>query len=223
MGASVPKQFLSLAGKPVLVHSLERFLQAGYDGVFCLVVPAEYMEESARILDTVDQGGRHVRVVAGGRHRHESTIRGLRVILAAAASGDMVLIHDVARPIVEESELERLIGALPETGDESVGIASLVAPITETLVRASRLPGPLECTVNRQEYFAVKTPQAARIFRLEAMLAAERGEGREYTDLLTWGEAHGVRGRLVAAGPRNVKLTHPADLPYLERLLDSSD
>ncbi len=222
MGAGKPKQFLPLAGRPVLLHSLDLFAALEPDRSIVLVCPANYIEET-RILLAETSYRMRVELVAGGADRHGSTLAGLEAVLdhAGDQADDLVLIHDAARPLIERKEVERLIQAFAD--DSDLQLASLAAPISETIVEAGALPGPLSRTADRSRFFAVKTPQAARAAVLRRMRdrdsTAAAARRPAYTDLLTWGEAHGIQGGLVPAGPRNHKLTHPDDLPWFESLL----
>lgn len=230
MGAGRPKQFLALGGRPVLLHSLETFTSLELGGAMCLVAPHLYIEETERILRARKSQDLSIQVVAGGADRHASTVAGLKAIFdREPADTDVVLIHDVARPLIQGDEVERLVQAFWE--DPDLEVASLAAPITETIVQAQGLPGQMDRSVDRSQYFAIKTPQAASVAVLRRMLAPPHKDGGgtfsgsdsqpAYSDLLTWGEAHGIPGRLIPAGPRNLKLTHPDDLPWLESLLGS--
>ncbi|MEQ9366829.1 MAG: IspD/TarI family cytidylyltransferase [Leptospirales bacterium] len=226
MGAGQPKQFLLLAGRPVLAHSVAAFIDFKSVAAIHLVAPPNYIEETGRILE--GEGVRdRIQVVPGGSDRHASTLAGLAAVLARQpADEDLVLIHDAARPLVQGAEIEALIQVFSQ--DPGRELASLAAPISETIVEADALPGPLARSVDRTRFFAVKTPQAARVACLRRMIAEDEAGANQstdspgpYTDLLTWGEAHGIQGALVPADPRNLKLTHPGDLPYLSSLLDS--
>ena len=162
MGAERPKQFLPLGHRTVLAYSVETFDRAAFDGEFCLVAPHDYIEETARTLPPRLVSGASIQLVIGGADRHASTLAGLDAILTGSPDdADLVLFHDVARPLIEDDELRRLVGAF--ANDSELELASLAAPITETIVRAAQLPGRLTQTVNREEYFAIKTPQAARV------------------------------------------------------------
>lgn len=219
MQSERPKQFLELAGRPVLVHSLERFVNWRPDMRLLLVAPEAWLDESRRVLEAAPGlQDRTVPVVAGGASRHASTIAGLAALEAEFAPSDasLVLFHDAARPLLSMDELDRLLAAFADPDAEAI---SLAAPLAETIVEADTLPGPIARTADRSRFFAVKTPQAARLSALRRMLALHEGAEVEYTDLLTWAEACGVEGRLAAAGPNNLKLTQPGDLPVLERLL----
>ncbi len=243
MGATRPKQFLNLGDRPVLQHSLDTFLAwtppkdlSANRGGCIVVAPAAYRDETMHVLTHIpalrgilsDLSAPHptggvtensesvAGVVEGGTNRHESTLHGLAALAPHLRDGDAVFIHDAARPLIEDAELTALCRAI--FAKDSSGIASLAGPVTETIVKGRSLPGAFEHSVDRNEYFAIKTPQA---FTTTVLRRLQNFTG-SFTDLLTWGEAAGIRGELVPAGPRNIKLTHAADLPYLETLLRSS-
>jgi len=229
MQSDRPKQFLELAGRPVLLHSLERFAAWRPDATLLVVAPEIHWNETRTLLGESSLAERQIPIAVGGASRHASALAGLTAALAAgareapgASEESLILFHDAARPLITADELDRLVEAF---ADPAVRIASLAAPVSETIVEAEALPGPLARTADRNRYFAIKTPQAGRISALLTMLERseqidlERGGAPfEYTDLLTWGEACGETGTLIAAGPANLKLTQPEDLPLLERL-----
>lgn len=213
VGAAQPKQFLQLHGKPVLLHSIEAIHQARPAARLVVVAPAEHLEATRRLAESLFDA-----LVVGGATRHASTLAALEALpLATLPEADLVLIHDAARPILEAAELDELEAAVARSRD---GIASLVAPLTETVVEAAVVSGPMLRPLDRTRLFAVKTPQAARAAALRTML--QRAPEGEYTDLLTWAAAAGLGAELAPAGQRNLKLTSLHDLAVLERLLSGS-
>lgn len=246
MGSNRPKQFLQLGDQPVLAHSaatlaevLRQAVRATAESAcFCAVAPHPYIEETRQILEqNLARAPAHassmpvpeldLEVVVGGADRHKSTLAGLRAVLAKTTErpgSDVVLVHDAARPLIDAAEVERLVRVF---ADLDVVVASLASALTETIVRADALPGTVSACVDRSEFAAVKTPQALRLdVARELIQRTDRGEfsgaERGFTDLLTWAAAAGLPAQLVPAGLRNLKLTHPADLPWLESLLDRS-
>lgn len=214
VGAGRPKQFLELGGKAVLLHSVETIRQTAPRARLLLVAPASFIEESARItVGLVDS------VVAGGDSRHQSSLAGLAALpLEAVADSDAVFFHDVARPLVTAAEIDRLRQALGRSPD---GLASLVGPVTETVVEGDGLEGTMLRPLDRSRLFAVKTPQAAFAGTLRRMIT--EAPLADYTDLLTWAYAAGRHGGLAAASERNLKLTSPGDLSLLESMLQKTN
>ena len=130
--------------------------------------------------------------------------------------GTPVVLHDGARPFLQQDEIDRLLAAFR---NPQVEVASLARPIPETLVVAGAIPGPITGTVDRELYFSIQTPQAARAGVLRSLM--NEAPGDQFTDLLTWAEASGRKGWLVPSDARNIKVTVPADLQLAERWLES--
>ncbi len=225
MAADRPKQFLPVAGRPALLRALDAFLGwKRLNGRLALVAPSAFLDETTRMVQEA-YPDRLFPVVPGGETRHASTLAGLAALGVTPggtdlAADDAIYIHDAARPLIETDELERLRELFAT--NPSVRIASLAGPVSETVVEASGLPGAMERSADRSRLFAIKTPQAARVGMFIELLRRNAAATAEYTDLLTWGEAVGVQGYLVEAGPRNVKLTRPEDLIFVEALLSHS-
>lgn len=214
MKSDIPKQFLTLQGKPVLYWSVKSLLQIGSLDSLHLVVHPEFTEESRAILkeavgDRILPGGFHT--ITGGSSRHGSTLMGLESVSSIASeSNDTILIHDAARPVLTDDELSGLIQSIREGNP----VASLAARITDTIVQADNFPGKIQKRLDRNVLFSIKTPQAASYETLVEL--AKLPEEESFTDLLTWAEKGGVSGFLVEASPFNHKITIPSDLPLFE-------
>lgn len=223
MGGSLPKQFLKIGDMPILAYSLRTYWSWDRRGRLVVVGNTDYLdktEETAR--EYIEKLGISSesdawKVVPGGASRHSSTLAGLNALRPYLNDNDVIFIHDAARPAIELNDLDRLAD-LFETNMEC-NIASLASIITDTLVRGTGLPGKNIERLNREEIYAVKTPQAMRASVLDQLLGVPESE--EFTDLLSWGQAAGMDGFLVESGPNNIKLTTPVDLQHLELILTS--
>ena len=187
-GGPLPKQFASVAGRPMVAHSVASLSAHPRIDEVVVVVAADQMERAGAALADV-------RLVAGGPTRRESVRNGLSVVGDAV---DRVLVHDAARPFVSSAVVDRLLAALDES-DGSVPVLT----VADTLVS---LGGE---TVDRTPLRRVQTPQA---FRLEALLAAHAGwTGAEPTDDAQMVRALGGDVALVQGDPMLDKVTHPED------------
>jgi 2-C-methyl-D-erythritol 4-phosphate cytidylyltransferase len=201
------KQDIALVGRPVLAWTLRAL--AAVRGVQGLVVavPREDVAAWRRRL----RGHRKVRaVVAGGAERQASVARALA---AVPADVPWVVVHDGVRPCVTPGLVRRVL-----EGARAAGAAVAALPVAETLKRAAA-GGWIAATVPRDGLWAVQTPQA---FRAELLREAHRraaAEGVVATDDAALVERLGVRVRLVAGLPGNVKITRPEDLPLARALL----
>lgn len=215
LGAGLAKQFVPIAGRPVLVWTLERLLACGVAAI-TVALPAE---EVAGAPSLFAAGLRRpeaaaavpLRWVAGGASRQES----VALCLAATPGGaeDLVLVHDGARPAVAVEDVAATIAAALEADGAILG-----RPMDDTVKRTAA--GLVVGTLERGDLFRAETPQVFRRRVLERAVAEARAEGRWATDeaALVEGMA-GVRVRAVAASWPNPKLTRPSDVAWLTGLL----
>lgn len=204
MGGGIPKQFLPLAGKPLLMHTIERFADALPAARLIVVLPADQRVRWASLCEEHDFTVPHT-VVSGGATRFESVKNGLR----EAAESEVVGIHDGVRPLVSKDLIFRVLEA-----SSTFGAAIPAVPVTDSL----REVGPSSSRpVDRGRFVAVQTPQ---FFRTSLLLKAyEQAYSPAFTDDASVVEAVGVKVELVAGDPANVKVTTPVDLSVAEALL----
>ncbi|UFN50681.1 bifunctional 2-C-methyl-D-erythritol 4-phosphate cytidylyltransferase/2-C-methyl-D-erythritol 2,4-cyclodiphosphate synthase [Roseomonas sp. OT10] len=199
-GAAAPKQFLPLAGKPVLRHAAEALLAEGLvDALLPVCAPAE-----AGRVATLLEGLPALAPVAGGATRQDSVRAGLEAL--AADPPAIVLVHDGARPVVPAGTVAALLAALQ---DRAGAIPAL--PVSDTLKRGEG--GAIAATVPREGLFRAQTPQA---FRFPVLLAGHRAAAPGATDDAALLEAMGEAVALVPGSEENVKVTFPEDLARLE-------
>jgi 2-C-methyl-D-erythritol 4-phosphate cytidylyltransferase len=210
MNASCPKQYLPVAGKSMLAHVLETFAAAPrIDQVFLVVSPDDaYVDEVmfalARLTDKITV------VREGGATRQGSVLNGLRAMEGRISKSDWVLVHDAARPGLDQELVGRLIDRLQ---DDPVG-GLLALPVVDTLKRS----GPdnrAEATVAREGLWAAQTPQMFRY----ALLRAALEQCAQVTDEASAVEALGLRPKLIEGSARNFKITLPGDIALAERFL----
>lgn len=209
MGAAFPKQYLTLAGKPVLGHVMQTFLDASaIDHTFVVVSP-----EDDHISGIAAEGASALKLTIlrnGGATRRESVLNGLRAMAGHAGEDDWVLVHDAARPGLTCGLIERLVAAL---ADDPVG-GLLALPVVDTLKRAGS-DGRAEQTVPRERLWAAQTPQ---MFRYGLLMRALE-QAPDVTDEAGAVEMLGLKPRLVEGTPRNFKITLPHDLALAEMYL----
>ncbi|CAO3406599.1 bifunctional 2-C-methyl-D-erythritol 4-phosphate cytidylyltransferase/2-C-methyl-D-erythritol 2,4-cyclodiphosphate synthase [Azospirillum largimobile] len=207
-GAERPKQYLDLAGKPVLRRTVESFLShPQVTGVRVVIDPAwrDAYDAAVSGLGLPDP-------VAGGASRQESVRNGLEA-LAADGAPDLVLIHDAARPLIDEATIGAVIAAL----DDQPGAIAAV-PVADTLKRGN--DGTIGTTVDREGLWRAQTPQG---FRFLAILEAHRAAaGLSLTDDAAVAERAGLAVALVPSKEDNFKVTTPDDLTRASRAIMSS-
>ncbi|HKJ43446.1 MAG TPA: 2-C-methyl-D-erythritol 4-phosphate cytidylyltransferase [Sunxiuqinia sp.] len=206
MGATVPKQFLKLAGKPILLWTIQRFIDFDPTIEIILVLPEDQFEQWGQIC--ADHRFQHpVELAKGGTTRFQSVKNGLQKV----GDSGIVFIHDGVRPLVSLATLTNCFQTALEKGN-----ALPVAPVVESI---RRLDGAASQHVDRSQYRLVQTPQT---FQCEIVKKAyEQPEQDLFTDDASVCESSGYKINLVDGNVENIKLTNPIDLKIAEVLLVS--
>lgn len=210
MGVAMPKQYLEIAGRPLLHHALLPLAQhPGIEQVFVVLAPgdARYAEGAWR-----EFRGKVRPLYCGGETRAASVFNGLLAARDAIAGDDWVLVHDAARPCLSRDELDRLFGELES--DDTGGL--LAVPVADTIKRATR-ENRVANTEPRNSLWLAQTPQ---MFRYRVLIEALRAaDPAAVTDEARAVEALGLKPRLVMGDTRNIKVTYPEDLALAELIL----
>ena len=199
-----PKAFAPLRGRPLLAESLERLEGSGWIESIVVVAPPGW-EEPAILLAEELGCGKVSACVTGGATRADSVRIGVAELPAEAA---VVLVHDAARPLLDDAVVERVVTALGDGWDGAVP----ALPIADTVKRVDG-EAVVE-TLMRDELRVVQTPQAFVADILRKALA-----GSDLSDCSAAVEAAGGRVRVVAGDPRLLKVTDAADLDRVAALL----
>jgi len=207
MGASVPKQYLDLAGRPVIEWSLGLFLDhPQISGVSVALDPEDCFWPRTAFADYP-----RVRRVDGGTERCHSVLNALDLLAQAADAADWVLVHDAARPCLRRDDLDRLLAALP--GYPVGGL--LGVPVRDTMKQATA-SGTIGRTVPRDTLWHAFTPQAFRLGLLRRALRTALDRNHLVTDDAAAVELLGLEPRLVEGHADNIKITRPEDLPLAD-------
>ncbi|OFA01312.1 2-C-methyl-D-erythritol 4-phosphate cytidylyltransferase [Janthinobacterium sp. HH107] len=212
MEAGSPKQYLAIAGKPMLRHALDAFLASPLIAHTYVVVSAEDGQIDAVVPE---QGAGHGVTVlrCGGATRMDSILNGLQALHGSIDADDQVLVHDAARPGLTPALIEKLI---MEVGDHPAG-GLLALPVVDTVKRAGL--GSLSAqTVPRDHLWLAQTPQMFSYALLHRALS-EAPDPLAITDDASAVEALGLAPRLVEGHPRNLKVTLPRDIHTAELYL----
>ncbi len=209
MSAGTPKQYLPLAGRPMLYHSIRCVAVAPVETVFVVLAPDDtlFAEQDWREFD-----GRLEPLYCGGATRRESVQNGLVAAMAAVDPDDWVLVHDAARPCLPREDLARLIAEV--SGDEVGGLLAL--PVAETVKRVVAGIARVAATEDRALLWLAQTPQ---MFRAGLLGQALRGAPASVTDEAGAIEHLGLQPKLVNGSRRNLKVTFEEDLAIAESLL----
>jgi 2-C-methyl-D-erythritol 4-phosphate cytidylyltransferase len=206
LGIDRPKAFAALGGRPLLAESLERFDRSELVDAVVVAAPPGWEEPSILLAEEL-AASKVVACVPGGPTRAESVAVALAEVPDEAL---VVLVHDAARPLVDEALLERLLAPLGEGFDGAVP----VLPVADTLKRVR--DGAIIETVDREGLVAAQTPQA---FLAPALRRAFAGEIARATDCASLVERAGGRVAVVDGDSRLKKITTPADLALVESWL----
>ena len=206
MGQEIPKQYLPLAGRPMIAYALESLCSCPELSVVFVVLAAE--DKLFHTFDWSRLGDKLQTLFCGGEERSDTVLNGL--IASELEPDDWVLVHDAARPCLDQPQLSRLIAELRD--DEVGGI--LAVPVADTLKRADD-QGRIVRTEDRTGLWQAQTPQMFRAGLLTQALQVRS----QVTDEASAIEALGLRPKLVAGEPTNFKVTYPQDLLLAELLL----
>jgi 2-C-methyl-D-erythritol 4-phosphate cytidylyltransferase len=207
-GAKTPKQFLEILGKPLIIHTLERFESCPAIDEIIVVLSAE---ETANFRQTAEKYNliKLAKIVSGGNTRAASALNGLNAIDSQRC--EIVVVHDGARPLVSAREISATIEKAKETG-----AACLVAAVTDTIKEVA--DGKIVGTIDRSKLRRALTPQC---FRLEILKRAfaENEINEIVTDECFLVEKLGYEIAAVEGSAQNIKITRREDFVFAENLL----
>lgn len=205
MQSHVPKQYLTLHGQPIIVHTLHTLLSSP-DIEKVVVVLAPHDTHWPVIKNTLPAQDR-ILIATGSHERHLSVLNGLAALSTLAQADDWVLVHDAVRPYLTLTDLNALITELSE---HPVG-GLLGCPVKDTLKRVDP-QGEIIETIDRSNVWHAQTPQMFRYAQLVHALQHAVHEGQTVTDEASAFELIGLRPKIVRGQPSNIKITSPEDL-----------
>ncbi len=212
MGSDLPKQFIPIAGKPVLMHTIEKFWNWNNEADIILVLPEEHQPYWKMLCKEIGCKVPH-RIVTGGETRFHSVQNGLNAIrdeIDAIQGKALIAVHDGVRPFVSEEVIENCF-----IKAESSGGVIPVLPIIDSIRKITNQEKSI--SVDRSFYYIVHTPQvfkAAELFK-----AYEQHFISSFTDDASVFESAGFHVELVKSNRENIKITTPFDLAIAKTLL----
>lgn len=210
MGAEVPKQYLPLAGRTVIEHTLDCL--CAHPRISAVVVAIAADDDRFARLPVATR----VRIAPGGAQRADSVLGALDALAGTAGADDWALVHDAVRPCLHADDLERLIEDALAHGEGAL----LAAPVRDTIKRVAH--GRVEQTVPREALWHALTPQLFPLAALRAALLAARRDGVAISDEAQAMERVGHPPRVVHGRADNIKITRAEDLQlaafYLTRM-----
>ena len=210
MAGPQPKQFLSLGGVPILIHSLRAFAAVKRVTAIYVAVRKTEMERVAAQIAEYGFTDR-VTVVEGGENRQESVLHALAALPADAE--DIVLVHDAVRPLIDAATIDRTIDAVAEYGAAIVGL-----PAVDTIKQVERTAhgALITSTIPREYVVLAQTPQGFRFGLLQRSFAEATADGFVGTDEASVVERAGNPVAVVHGSQVNLKITQPGDLELAE-------
>lgn len=206
MGAAIPKQFLLLNGKPLLYHTIQRFLETWSDLEIILVLPEEHFTTGNDIITNLQASSR-VKITRGGDSRFQSVKNGLALIKEQA----VVFVHDGVRCLVSTDLIKRCYQQALEKGSAIPAIAA-----TDSIRIINKDHHEI---IDRNLVRIIQTPQT---FLSEIIIPAfDQPYEERFTDEATVVEASGKEVFLVEGAYTNIKITRPADLLIAEQIMQS--
>jgi len=214
MRTDVPKQYLPLCGKPVIVHTIERL--ASQSEISGLVVALS--EDDAYWPDLELAVDKPLWRAAGGVERCHSVLNALHVLATHAQEDDWVLVHDAARPCVRAEDITHLINGI---GDKDIG-GLLAIPVRDTMKRATEKNTVID-TVDRHHLWHALTPQMFRLGQLRDALVEALENESLVTDDASAMERAQYAPKLIEGHADNIKITRPEDLMLAEFYLQQQE
>ena len=202
MGTEIPKQFLLLHNKPVIIHTIQQFLNAMPDINIVVVLPEAHQQTFFDMASSFNIDS--FQIANGGATRFQSVSNGLKII--DAEDTDIIAVHDAVRPLISIQLIRKLFKEA-----ESAGALVPVVDVKESL---RKLEGSVSVAVERIMYKLVQTPQ---LFKAKILKTAyKQEESITFTDDASVVEQSGENILLTEGEEENIKITHPADLDLAE-------
>jgi 2-C-methyl-D-erythritol 4-phosphate cytidylyltransferase len=212
LAGALPKQYASLAGKPMLWHAVAAVCRPPVETVFVVLAPGDSAFKSC---DWNAFAGRLEPLYCGGESRRDSVYNGLVAAMAAVNADDWVLVHDAARPCLPAADLERLYA---ECRDDQIG-GILALPVAETVKRAGKDEGGAQRVAGSEDRSQLWLAQTPQMFRAALLAEALRKAPAPVTDEAGAIEQMGLKPRLVLGSRENLKVTYAEDLAIAEAIL----
>ena len=214
MGVSLPKQFLEIKGKPVLVHTLSNFQRNDSVDSIVVVCVSDWIEYTWDLVKKYNLSKVEA-IIPGGDTSHDSTRNGIFHLRGTLGKGDVVIIHDAARPILPQKAIDEMLRIAKDNGN-----ASLAIPCYETVIYTDdQLSGNKE--LDRSHLMRVQTPQAYEYSSiLELYERAEKEDRHDfiYADIVA--VEYGMTVYFSKGFTNNIKITKQEDIPLCEYLMD---
>lgn len=208
MGYDIPKQFIPINGRPILMHTIKKFYQFNEKIQIIVVLPKDQIAIWENLCQEYEFDLEH-EVTAGGKERFHSVKSGLNL-----AKGDLIAVHDAVRPFVSISVINTCFESAKKDG-----AAIPVVPVTESLRQL--VEDDVSLALDRSKFRLVQTPQC---FKRSVLFSAyETPYKSQFTDDASVVEASNYKVQLIEGNPENIKITRPMDLKLAELFLNANE
>lgn len=210
MGGAVKKPFLQIHGKPIFLHTIERFARNDKVGEIILVVGEGEINSLRDTWQSALDAYKIKKVIPGGKRRQDSVYNGLCQV---SADAEIILIHDIVRPLVRNEHIDAVINKVKESG-----AAILAAPMKAT-VKEVRDNFLIQRTVPRETLWMAQTPQGFQGKLILKVFSQFKNSATEFTDDAQMAEKAGYPVYIVPGTDENIKITTPEDIRIAEAFL----
>lgn len=213
MGADVPKQFLEIGGKPIIVHTVSRFLSVEEISCVYAAVHPEWLDYSMKLIEKYFSDEPRVKIIAGGSDRNSTVFNIINKIKSENGiyDNDIILTHDAVRPFVTAEIIRKNISCLCESYACTTAVSAV-----DTILQSSD-GHVVSNTLPRNQLYHAQTPQSFNISRLIAAYdSLSDDEKSTLTDTCSIFSVKGLSVRIVDGDAKNIKITTPSDLKIAE-------
>ena len=214
MGSTIPKQYLTIDGVPLILHALRRLSAVSEIQIIIVVIHSEDNQWAKLQKSIGEEFKNRIITVRGGDERYQSVLNGLTAVAEFADKDDWVLVHDAVRPCVRTSDIESLIS---KVSLHPVG-GLLGSAVDNTLKKVGADLTVIE-TVDRESYWNALTPQMFRFAQLKTSIEAVVARGEQVTDEAAAMEVAGFKPIMIAGSKDNIKITVESDLLLASQIL----
>ncbi|MFQ3230637.1 2-C-methyl-D-erythritol 4-phosphate cytidylyltransferase [Reinekea sp.] len=200
-GADIPKQFVKIAGRTIMEWTLLAWQNAPIDGLRILVKS----KDDAHSNQILKQFDGQFQSVLGGKERSDSVLNALSYLRKHGKADDWVMVHDIARPCVSQSDIQALLNACLKNNQGAI----LAKPISDTVKQ--QIAGQVVSTLDRSTLWSALTPQCFKLAQLSDALESALAKGLTITDEASAIEQAGLPVQLIEGSADNIKLTRAED------------
>lgn len=218
LGGNLPKQFLSVAGRPIIIRSIDAFIKSGSVDKIYVAVSADYLDYTNSLIKEFIRDVR-IEVLDGGKNRNGTLFNVLKRIKQNGISeDDIILTHDAVRPFIDKRIIDENIESA-----KKYGACNTVTPAVDTIIYSSD-GSFIDNVPLRSSVYHCQTPQSFNVSRLYGYYQSMSEEDFEkYTDACTVFTENGEKVYLVHGSRDNIKITYPEDIEKAENIIKNRE